>query len=334
MEVPTQPHYQPTQQSCYSRIHNLVRMKYSSPEVVRLFINVMNLIDRGDKEAMAPYLGEAYEQQNIIKPDDAPVFHQVIMVGLPCRRNLRAVCNGWPNTMVIQKTQPFTGPEVSQVVEQVTNGFLKIQLTDPVAAAAVLYFKGQFEKKFKKHKTVKKHANLKEDMMRDVRSCGYIRGNNYHSVILPFKGGNKTYLQFIIPLLEGQTMVKEEVEQLLGERDWSHKQKVNLIIPKIDVSAQANVSHLIDQFNWNEDGVLDGIEKFLRFNVDEDGAEAAAAMVAMFNCAMPSAPEQTIPFHVTCEYVVQLVCDGKSIIRGHDHVTVDGMDGPMISPTN
>ena len=209
-----------------------------------------------------------------------------------------------------------------------TGGLLEEQsknteLSDSVfALASTLYFAADWDGGFSKDKTAegvfhcKDHELTTPFMNKSITQGIYYWGEDFGAVYMPLSSGG---MWLILPD-EGKTVedVLESGEYLrltLSPADWENqkKLKINLSMPKFDISSQANLIEgmknlgLTDVFNrgtadftpmTDAGGLFLGkIDHAVRVAVDEEGVIAAAYTVMDFPAgAVPTIPDDEIDF--------------------------------------
>lgn len=195
--------------------------------------------------------------------------------------------------------------EVNSWIDRSTNGMIKDLLTSIPRNCTIMwynaiYFEGEWIKKFKAEDTVKANFNGSEtksiiDMMKKTEYIDYAEVSGLKMASIFFEG-MKYSLDIILPTDE-----KEDVNNLLSAEayqamiDASRIHKVNLSLPKFKAESTALLTPVLNKMGMPHQHLhLTGIgfpEDYTayelqigqkaKFEVDEDGAKAAAVTGGM-----------------------------------------------------
>lgn len=198
----------------------------------------------------------------------------------------------------------------------------KMEPSTVFALASTLYFAAGWDAEFSEQRTADRvfHAKNEEltvPFMNQTNEMGtYYRGEDFGAVCLYLTSGS---MWLILPD-EGKTVEdvlasSEYLEMTRSPAEWKNKKslKINLSMPKFDISSQADLVEgmknlgLSDVFNSRTSDfspLTDAMELYVskidhavRVAVDEEGVLAAAYTVIMTDAGgMPSIPEDEIDF--------------------------------------
>ncbi|KAL4435122.1 hypothetical protein ABPG74_003615 [Tetrahymena malaccensis] len=240
------------------------------------------------QQIVSQYLGSAIEKVNFVQ-----YFEQV-----------RNEINEWVQLVTQQKIKDLLPP-----------GSLN-QSTAMVLVNAI-YFKGEWQKQFDKKKTQKldfflEYANagskIKADIMVAEDYFDYYEDGNFQYVQIPYKGGEysmeillpRTSIQQFEEMVSDQTFLKARVNKL--------NKKLKLYLPKFKIQPESVIDlqqilkelGIINAFSNNADfSFMDPSKKINLSNVyhksmievNEEGAEAAAATAAVMQLSIKKDPQ-------------------------------------------
>lgn len=231
-----------------------------------------------------------------------------------------------------------------------TGGFLKknairVQMPeDPILALySTIYFQAKWQDEFNAGNNTEKtfHGAVKDTtctfMNAKLRQMYYYWGDSYGAVSLSLKNGSRMW--FILPdegkttedvLREGQYWDMISHTGYTEEQDNCKYMKVNLSVPKFDISAQADLKEglqamgITDIFSFETadftqalegPACITGANQSLRVAIDEKGV-TAAAYIEIPGAGAAAPPEEIIDFILDRPFLFVITNSGIPLFAG------------------
>ena len=231
-----------------------------------------------------------------------------------------------------------------------TGGFLKknairVQMPeDPILALySTIYFQAKWQDEFNAGNNTEEifHGAVKDTtctfMNAKLRQMHYYWGDSYGAVSLSLKNGSRMW--FILPdegkttedvLREGQYWEMISHTGYTEEQDNCKYMKVNLSVPKFDISAQADLKEglqamgITDIFNFETadftqalegPACITGANQSLRVAIDERGV-TAAAYIEIPGAGAAAPPEEIIDFILDRPFLFVITSSGIPLFAG------------------
>ncbi|KAL4434970.1 hypothetical protein ABPG74_017726 [Tetrahymena malaccensis] len=207
---------------------------------------------------------------------------------------------------------------INKWVEEVTNDKIKDLLHSGTLTPATvmvlvnaIYFKGNWDEQFPKHNTYKSEFNVSAnstvqvDYMSIEKKYPYFEDDSCQYVQIPYKG--KEYMMEVVLPKESVALSQVEgtfnQEALQNLRQNANETKINLSLPKFKIEdpsanslkfiltklglthcfkSDADFTNMVD----SKDILIDDVVHKAMIEVNEEGAEAAAATAVIMRCFM------------------------------------------------